>query len=208
MAPNYDTILATRFVVQLSFVILLSLVLLATELRVNYNNAHAQTPGNDNANAANGTLQNPPLRSSTALGNYIVELSWKPNSLWIGNETTFYVQFLDKGGKPLASAVNYDFSVTGSDLSQIYELDDQITDDRGVAKPMAVIFEKPGQIQITVWANPGGTEETTDVQSESATFNLAVAPEFPLIMPIVIVSGALAAVVIITRSRLQHYNNR
>jgi hypothetical protein len=183
-----------------------SLILLTIGVQTSSNNneAFAQISGVNSTNADNDDSPDLPLRASTALGNYVVELSWDPNSpLWIGNETTFNVQFLDKHGNPLTSAVNYDFTITSSDLSPIYELNDQMTDDRGVAKPITVTFENPGPIEIMVWANPSGTNETTDVQSESATFDVVVAPEFPPIMIISFIGGTLAIVVIMSRARWQ-----
>ena len=171
----------------------------------NKGEAFAQaSDANTAANSDSNGSQDPPLRTLTALGTYTVELDWQPKSLGIGNDTTFDVRILDKSGTPLSYKVNYDFTVAGSDLSFIQELYNQTTDENGIGKPVVVQFERPGPIEITVWVNPSNPK--SDAQSESATFDMTVAPEFPLAMPILAVTGIImAAIIFVTRVR-RHYN--
>ena len=137
----------------------------------NSNQAFAQS-SSVNSDAS----QIPPLRSSTTVGTYNVELGWQPKSFGVGNDTAFSVKIFDKFGMPITSKINYDFTIADSDLSPIQEFYNQTTDENGVGKLPPVRFEKPGPIEITVWVN--GPDLSSNSQSESATFDIVVAPEF------------------------------
>jgi hypothetical protein len=132
------------------------------------------------------------LRSSTTHGTYTVELDWRPKSIGVGTETTFEVRFLDKSGvSPTYKIMNYDFTVAGSDLSPIQEFYNQTTDGNGIGKPLVVHFEKQGPIEVTVWVN--SPEPNANSESESATFDMTVTPEFPLGLSTMAVSGGAMA---------------
>jgi len=165
--------------------------------------AFAQTSTAEDSSADVNTSQSASsLRATTALGNYEVEMSWEPKSLGIDRDTTFSVKFFDKTGKPISSQVNYDFTIAGSDLSPIIEYNNQTTDQNGVGLPPPVRFEKPEPVEVTIWVNPAGLGD--NVQSESATFDIVVTPEFPVSILAIYTGVMLGSILLISKFRL-HY---
>jgi hypothetical protein len=168
-----------------------------------FGNVFAQVSNDGRDTSVDSSDNLPPLRASTAFENYMVELDWEPKSIGIDNETTFTVRILDKSGVPMTSEISYDFLVSASDLSPISEFYNQTTDGSGVGKPITVQFENEGPVEITVWVNPPDVQG--DIDSESATFDLMVAPEFPVVMPILALAGiGIAIIVFVTRIRMPH----
>lgn len=181
---------AGRFFITFIFVSLLYII--------TGNDVYAQTAADSTAQTAqSGGIQETPLRSPTAFETYIVELDWEPSTPRIENETTFTVRFFDSSGNVLTRAISYDFTAASSDLTLIAEFYNQSTDAAGVGRPLTVRFENPGPAELTVWANP---EPGSDLQSESATFNMLVAPEFSLALPILVASITIAAITIVSRT--------
>ena len=168
---DHDTLKHPTFIFSaklLVFATLILLLILSTSID-NSNHSFAQSFDNN-------ASQVPPLRSSPADGTYIVEVVWLPKSFEVGNDTAFSIRIFDKSGAPILSKINYDFTIANSDLSPIQEFYNQTTDENGVGKVPPVRFEKPGPIEITVWIN--GPNLSGNSQSESATFDIVVAPEF------------------------------
>jgi hypothetical protein len=114
----------------------------------------------------------PPLTERTPRGTYYVRLNWEPETIHVGNETRFNIEFLDDTQFPL-NAVSYDFKISNSNGTALLDLKNQFADGGTAAQPVRFNNTGPVKVQVNInsveSSNPGAFVENAD-------FDIGVVP--------------------------------
>jgi hypothetical protein len=112
----------------------------------------------------------PPLTERTPRGTYYVRLNWEPETIHVGNETRFKIEFLDDTQFPL-NRVSYDFKVSNPTGAAILDLKNQFAEDGTAVHP--VKFNNTGPIKVQVIVN-GVQGVNAGAFVENADFDIGV----------------------------------
>lgn len=174
---------------------------------------------NDNNNNQSSVLEEEPLlrsplRKETVTGEFIVELSWSGSESLnqtgaAGNtsRTAFALSFFDNKGFPQDSIL-YDFIVHNADGEVVERLANQHVDNFGSARHNVTFYEaNPKAIQVDVVIKSAGSSPV--LLNDTATFEIAVVPEFSGVMLTVVASFLVVtiAMIIMQRSMLSRRGN-
>ena len=115
----------------------------------------------------------PPLTERTPRGTYFVRLNWEPETINVGNETRFNIEFMDDTQFPL-DRVSYDLKISNSNGTSILDLKNQFAED-GTAEVQPVKINDSGPIKVQVIVNGvQGVESGAFI--ENADFDLTAVP--------------------------------
>jgi hypothetical protein len=114
----------------------------------------------------------PPLLQQTGRGTYFVRLNWTPETIKVGSQTQFKLEFLDSTQFPL-NLVSYNFKVLNSNGTAIVDLKNQFAESGTAVQPVKFNNTGPIKVQVVVNGVQGGSNVGGFI--ESAEFNLGVA---------------------------------
>ncbi|HKG29886.1 MAG TPA: hypothetical protein VKA91_01340 [Nitrososphaeraceae archaeon] len=115
----------------------------------------------------------PPLTERTPRGTYYIRLNWEPETIHVGNETRFNIEFLDDTQFPL-NGVSYDFKISNSNGTAIIDLKNQFADTGTAAvQPLKFNSTGPAKVQVTV-----NSVESSNIGAfvENADFDIGIVP--------------------------------
>lgn len=172
----------------------------------------------DNENQSSALEEEPVLQSllrmETVSGEFIVELSWSVdeslNQTGAGGNlsiTTFTLSFFDDSGFP-QDTILYDFIVHNADGEVVERLANQHVDNFGSARHNVTFYEaNPKAIQVDVVIKSAGSSPV--LLNDTATFEIAVVPEFSGVMLTIVASFLVVtiAMIIMQRSMLSRRGN-
>lgn len=138
-------------------------------------------------------IPTPPLTLATGRGTYKVTLSWTPEQILPGRETTFTTSIADSNGNPL-QRVNYDLVMTGPDKVVIEQFKSQFTGDDSQSD-VKVTLDSGGPINVNVKINSISGVDTGNFV-EDVNFGIVAVPEFPVGIAAIVSLLALAGVVV------------
>lgn len=115
----------------------------------------------------------PPLTERTPRGTYYIRLNWEPETIHVGNETRFNIEFLDDTQFPL-NGVSYDIKMSNSNGTAILDLKNKFA-DTGTAAVQPVKFNSTGPVKVQVDINSVESRNLAGFV-ENADFDIGVAP--------------------------------
>jgi hypothetical protein len=113
------------------------------------------------------------LTERTPRGTYYIRLNWEPETIHVGNETRFNIEFLDDTQFPL-NGVSYDFKISNSNGTAIIDLKNQFA-DTGTAAVQPLKFNNTGPAKVQVTVN---SVESSNIGAfvENADFDIGIVP--------------------------------
>jgi hypothetical protein len=112
------------------------------------------------------------LTERTPRGTYYIRLNWEPETIHVGNETRFNIEFLDDTQFPV-NGVSYDFKISNSNGTTSLDRMNQFAENGIGVQPAK--FNNTGPVKVQVDIN---SVESANIGSfvENADFDLVVLP--------------------------------
>ncbi|MEW5839587.1 MAG: hypothetical protein AB1753_01155 [Thermoproteota archaeon] len=139
----------------------------------------------------------PPLTLTTGRGTYKITLAWNPVQIEPDKEVEFTTTFMDSRDRA-QQRTNYDLAVKDAATGDVIkEFKNQNTGESNTGR-VKFTFDHGGPATITVKINSVQGVGTGDF-IENADFSIVVVPEFPAIVAMIAIAGAMVPVVLFSR---------